>query len=237
MKRANRKVVSGASLCILCLVILAGCFPRRVDTAISAYAQQELGAKKRFVLQGPDPRLPGGDPAWPTYAKILTRALEAKGFVPDAGSPDLIIRVSYRVGDTQTWTSTTSTPIMGVTGSQTQTVVSSDPFNPSALPIVTTVSTPTMGVVGTSESSSTSSSSLRTIQVEALDAASLAAGKPAVLWRTHGRSRGTDDDLAEVFPFMVAAMEDYFGASLADSVEVTKSSDDPEAIRLGKRTE
>src|SRR5712675_201054 len=91
MKRANRKVVSGASLCILCLVILAGCFPRRVDTAISAYAQQELGAKKRFVLQGPDPRLPGGDPAWPTYAKILTRALEAKGFVPDAGSPDLII--------------------------------------------------------------------------------------------------------------------------------------------------
>ena len=234
MEPFGRKVGLGASLCIICLVTLAGCFPRRVDTAVSAYAQPEVGAKKRFVLQGPDPRLPGGDPAWPTYAQILTRALEAKGFVPDAASPDLVIRVSYRVGDTQTWTTTTSTPIMGVTGSQTQTVVTTDPFNPSAPPIVTTVSTPTTGVVGTSESSSTSSSSLRTIQVEALDAASLVAGKPAVLWRTHARSRGAEDDLARSFPFMVAAMEDYFGASLADSVVVKKSFDDPEAVRLGK---
>ncbi len=234
MDRFGRKFGFCAGLCIVCLATLAGCFPRRVDTAVSAYAQPEIGAKTRFVLQGPDPRLPGGDPAWPTYAQILTRALEAKGFVPDAASPDLVIRVSYRVGDTQTWTTTTSTPIIGVTGSQTQTVVTSDPFNPSALPIVTTVSTPTMGVVGTSESSSTSSSSLRTIQVEALDAASLAAGKPAVLWRTHARSRGTDDNLDKIFPFMVAAMEDYFGTSLADSVVVKKSFDDPEAIRLGK---
>ena len=234
MKRFGRKVGFGASLCVVCLVTLAACIMARVDTAVSAYAQPEVGAKKRFVLQGPDPRLPGGDPAWPTYAQILTRALEAKGFVPDAASPDLVIRVSYRVGDTQTWVTTTSTPIMGVTGSQTQTVVTSDPFNPSAPPIITTVSTPTMGVVGTSESSSTSSSSLRTIQVEALDAASLAAGKPAVLWRTHARSRGTEDNLARIFPFMVAAMENYFGASLADSVEVRKFFDDPEAIRLGK---
>jgi len=64
-----------------------------------------------------------------------------------------------------------------------------------------------------------------------LDAASLAAGKPAVLWRTHGRSRGTEDDLAEIFPFMVAAMEDYFGASLVDPVVVKKLSDDPEGTR------
>jgi hypothetical protein len=33
---------------------------------------------------------------------------------------------------------------------------------------------------------------------------------------------------------MVAAMEDYFGVSLADSVVVKKSFDDPEAVRLGK---
>lgn len=232
MERFDRKLGFGASLCIICLAILTGC---AVTTEISAYAQPEVGAKKRFVLQGPDPRLPGGDPAWPRYAQIVTRALEVKGFVPDAKSPDLVIRVSYRVGDTQTYTTTTSTPITGVTGTQTETIVTPNPSNASAPWTYTTVTTPTTGVVGTSESSSTSSSSLRTIQVEALDAASLADGKPAVLWRTHARSRGAGDTLDRIFPFMMASMEDYFGASLDDSIEVKKSLDDPEVVRLRTR--
>src|SRR4029077_18668709 len=82
----------------------------RVDVGITAYAQSEPPPGKQFVLQGPDPRYPGGDPSWPAYARILTKALEAEGFVPVASSPDLIIRVSYRVGDTLTSVSTTTTP-------------------------------------------------------------------------------------------------------------------------------
>ncbi len=82
----------------------------RVDVGITAYAQSGPPNGKQFVLQGPDPRSPGGDPSWPAYARILTKALEAKGFVPVASSPDLIIRVSYRVGDTLTSVSTTTTP-------------------------------------------------------------------------------------------------------------------------------
>ena len=64
----------------------------RVDVGITAYAHSEPPPGKQFVLQGPDPRYPGGDPSWPAYARILTKALEAKGFVPVASSPDLIIR-------------------------------------------------------------------------------------------------------------------------------------------------
>jgi len=232
MEQFGRKVGFSVSLCIIYLATLAGC---GVNTIISAYAQPEVGAKKRFVLQGPDPRLPGGDPAWPRYSQILTRALEVKGFVPDAASPDLVIRVSYGEGNTQTSTTTTSTPTMGITGSSVQTVVTSDPFNASAPPTFTTVITPTIGAVGTTETSSTSTSSLYTIQVEALDAASLVAGKPMVLWRTHARSRAPDANLDIFFPYIVAAMEDYFGASLEGPVVVTKRFEDPEVVRLGKR--
>jgi len=141
----------------------------RVDVGITAYAQSDPPPGKQFVLQGPDPRYPGGDPSWPAYARILTKALEAEGFVPVASSPDLIIRVSYRVGDTLTSVSTTTTP-------------------PSTHP--TTVLT----------------TNLRTIQIEALDAASAASGKPTVVWSVHAQSRGTGDDLAKVFPVMVVAM-------------------------------
>lgn len=181
MERLNRNAGMGISLCILCLVILAGC---ATSIEISAYAQPGSVVNKRFALQGPDPGLPGGDPAWPRYAQILSRALEVKGFVPDTTSPDLVIRVSYSVSGTV--------------------------------------------------SDSTGTSSLYTIQVEALDAASLAAGKPAVLWRTHARQRG-GYGMDRMFPIMVSAMEDYFGVSLDAFVDVSMPFDDPEAARLEKR--
>jgi Domain of unknown function (DUF4136) len=219
-----------AGLSTICIAVLAGC----AHVGITAYAQPEPSPGKRFVLQGPDPRYPGGDPTWPVYSQVLTKALEAKGFVPVASSPDLIIQVSYGMGDTRTSTSTTSTPTMGYTTS-TQTVVTPNP-NPSGPPIVSTVSTPVWGVVGSTESTNTSSTTLSTIRIEALDAASYAAGKPTVVWSTHARSRAPID-LSQLFPYMVAAMEDYFGAIVPKEIDVTKDYNDPEVTRLRETLE
>ena len=170
----------------------------RVDVGITAYAQPELPPGKRFVLRGPDPRYPGGDPSWPGYARILTRALEAKGFVPVASAPDLIIRVTYRVGDTLTSVSTTTTPTKN----------------------------------GHTDSTSVSTTNLRTIRIEALDAASAAAGNPTVVWSIHAQSRGTGDGLAKVFPNMVAAMDGYVGVTAEQEVKVSNYVSDPEVVRL-----
>ena len=170
----------------------------RVDVGITAYAQPELPPGKQFVLQGPDPRYPGGDPSWPAYARILTRALEAKGFVPAASAPDLIIRVTYRVGDTLTSVSTTTTPTKD----------------------------------GHTDSTSVSTTNLRTIRIEALDAASAAAGNPTVVWSIHAQSRGTGDGLAKVFPNMVAAMDGYVGVTAEQEVKVSNYVSDPEVVRL-----
>lgn len=170
----------------------------RVDVGITAYAQPELPPGKQFVLQGPDPRYPGGDPSWPAYARILTKALEAKGFVPVASSPDLIIRVTYRVGDTLTSVSTTTTATKD----------------------------------GSTDSTSVSTTNLRRIQIEALDAASAAAGKQTVVWSIHAQSRGTGDGLGKVFPVMIAAMEGYVGVTAEQEVKVSKYDSDPEVVRL-----
>ncbi len=191
---------------VLSLFILVGMvFGSRTETtSVSAYARSGVTVGKRFILQGPDPRFPGGDPGWPGYSRILTRALEAKGYVPDASSPDLVIRVGYRVGDTQIWTAAATTPITGVT----------------------------TGAVAPVQSPYVASTNTRVIEVEALDAASVATGKPTVVWSTRGRSRGAEDNLAQVFPMMVAAMEDYFGATAANEVSVSKTRSDPEVARL-----
>ena len=194
-----------AAIGLLMLMILVGCMVP-MTTGITAYAQPNAAARKRFVLQGPDPRFPGGDPRWPVFSQILTKALVAKGFVPDPAAPELIIRATYRVGDTQTYTVTTTTPA---------------PTGADGLPTGPPI-----------ESSSTSESTMRVIQLEALDPASVQAGKPLVLWRTHAISRGTEDDLAVAFPAMVASMEDYFAGTATTLVKVDKMPSDPEAQRL-----
>jgi hypothetical protein len=110
----------------------------------------------------------------------------------------LIIRVSYRVGDTLTSVSTTATPTKG----------------------------------GSTESTSVSTTNLRTIQIEALDAAPAAAGNQTVVWSIHAQSRGGGDGLAKVFPVMVAAMEGYVGVTAEQEVKVSKYNSDPEVVRL-----
>lgn len=196
-----------AAFGLLLLMILAGCIPP-VTTGITAYAQPDAANRKRFVLQGPDPRFPGGDPRWPVFSQILTKALVAKGFVPDSAAPELFIRVSYRAGDTQSFTSTTVTPA---------------PTGADGVP-----------VGPPRESTSTSENTMRAIELEALDPASVQAGKPLVLWRTHAISRGQEDDLAQVFPAMVAAMEDYFASTVTTRVQVKKMKSDPEPQRLAR---
>jgi hypothetical protein len=194
------------TLAMLCLLaLMPSCLAPQVTTGITAYAQPGAAARKRFVLQGPDPRYPGGDPSWPVFSRILTRALEAKGFVPDPALPELIIRVSYRVGDTQTHTSSSVIPA---------------PTDAKGVPIG-----PAMASTCSSEST------LRSIQLEALDP-SARAGDPAVVWSIHARSRGCEEDLAEVLPAMAAAMEDYFARSAPTLVDVRKQQSDPEVERL-----
>jgi hypothetical protein len=178
---------------------MLGCIPR-FNTGVTAYARPDSSSLKRFALQGPDPAQLGGDPRWPVFSRMLERALVAKGYALDPTAPELIIRVTYRVGDSQTYTSTTTT-------------------------------TNADGTPGPSSSSSVETSSY-VIQLEALDAASAGTRTPVVVWRTHAESRSAAADLAEVFPYLVASMEDYFGQSAADKRMVVKLKDDPEAGRL-----
>lgn len=181
------------------MVGLVGCM-RTFTTGVTAYAKPDSSHLKRFLLQGPEPDRVGGDPRWPVFSGMLTRALVAKGFVPAKDAPELLIRVTYRVGDTQTYT-------------YTETTTNAD------------------GTSGPSIASSVETSSY-TIRLEALDPASAGARSPAVLWRTHAELRSTTTDLAEVFPYLVASMEAYFGQTATETRTVTKLSNDPEAARL-----
>jgi len=184
---------------LVSLAGLLGCM-RIFTTGVTAYAKPDSSHLKRFLLQGPEPDRVGGDPRWPVFSGVLTRALVAKGFVPAANAPELLIRVTYRVGDTQTYT-------------YTETTTNAD------------------GTSGPSSTSSVETSSY-TIRLEALDPASASTQSPVVVWRTHAELRSTTTDLAEVFPYLVASMEPYFGQTATESKTVTKTRNDPEAARL-----
>jgi hypothetical protein len=223
-------------LVLLGLLLSLHCssLPLRVQTQVDAYSTPEAAASKVFVLQGPDPGEPDGDPQYPVFARCLTLALAAKGYLPASpgAKPALVIRLSYGVGEPIMETIVSSTPVMGPSGTEVQTVVTTDPFNPTAPPMVTTVSVPAMGSVGTVDTTTFITTFKRTIQVEALEAATSDGRPPRVLWRTHAASRGSEEDLGAVFPYMMAAMGNYFGVTTPQTVTLVTYRGDPEVERL-----
>ncbi len=71
----------------------------RLDTGVTAYAVSRAPLPKRYTLQGPEPSRPGGDPRWPVFAAMVTKALATEGFVQDEAAPEFILQVSYGSGN------------------------------------------------------------------------------------------------------------------------------------------
>ena len=70
------------------------------------------------------------------------------------------------------------------------------------------------------------------VQFEALDPASLSAKPPTVLWRTHAEMRGATEDMAEMFPYLIASMKNYFGATAPEKIPVVRGKNDLEVQYL-----
>lgn len=189
-------------LAVLALLVLSGCVPW-YRTDVTAYAKPGIPTQTRFVLQGPDPSQLGGDPRWPVFADMLIKALVAKDFVFDPTSPQLVIRATYRMGDSQVYTySETTTNADGTPGPTT---------------------------------TSSYETATYSVQLVALDPASLSTRAPVILWRTHAEMRGATADMAEMFPYLVASMKNYFGVTVPEKVTVVKSKNDLEVGFLKER--
>lgn len=235
------------------IIILGGllsvaCAAPLINVRVTSTSNATALHKHTYVLapgrEGVDP----SDPLFKEFAAYVTRALTAKGYAStdDPRTADLAILLSYGIGqptppdmhvliDGQTdptngsrWRS-----VEGVTAA----MVKDWETSTSAVPLGTmsagAVDGARVEAYGTVDRASPISQYGRWAEVLAIDAHEYARARAITeVWKTTITSRGSSDNLRQVFPIMIAGAAPYLGADTKGrvSVDLTPESDQVAAI-------
>ena len=142
---------------------------------------------------------------------------------------DILIFVTYAIGDPKTHQYTYSVPTYGQTGiASTQTSGTVNAYGNTATYSGTTTYTPTFGITGQSTRSADVTTYTRFLVLDAYDVESyIRDQKMNQVWKTSVTSTGSSGDLRLVMPYMVAALQPYVGTNTGRKVDVTVRASDP----------
>jgi hypothetical protein len=225
------------ALCIAAL--LSGCAtvqPPRIRGSIDSLARQDASGKKTYLL------LPGNkdsqvtDLQFQEYAAYIHRALAARGFVHASNfdSADLVIFLSYGIGDPQTHQYTYSLPVWGQTGySGSTTYGTVTRYGNYGTYSGTTTYTPTYGITGHTTQTGSYTIYFRYFLLDAYDLSAYRRDqKLSQVWRSTVTSVGSSGDLRRVFPAMVAGSADRLATNTGQKVEFAVEEQHPSVLYI-----
>lgn len=227
MKRGTR--------CFLSLLTLiafgAGCAgSQQVNVRVDSLARSDSVTKRTYVLLPGNRGTRASDLEFQEYAAYVHRALAARGLaharrVEDA---DVVVFLSYGIGDPQTHYYAYSLPVWGQTGySGSTTYGSVNTFGGYGTYSGTTTYTPTYGIAAYSTHLGSTTTHFRFILLDAYDLAVYKREKKLnQVWRSTITSTGSSGDLRQVFPVMVAASARHLATSTGQKVDITLGEDD-----------
>lgn len=212
---------------LLIAVLASGCatmgqlqFEVRVDSLASPAAQQ----KRTYLLLPGNEGVTWDDLQFQEYAVYVMRVLNAQGFVSaqKAEDADVVIVLSYGIGDPQTRQYSYSLPVWGQTGvSSAHTYGRATSYGSSASYSGTTIYTPTYGVTGYTSHVGTQTTYFRYALIVGYDLKIFKQTEKQVqLWRTTATSTGSSGDLRQVFPILVSASIPYIASNTGKQVSV-----------------
>lgn len=222
----NKKEV--ITILILSVILVLGCTRYRVyvDSISSNLAQE----KKSYILLPGNKDTSVGDLQFKEYATYVNRALLSRGFIPaeSIDKADVVIFLSYGIGDPQEHQYVYSVPIYGQTGFSSVTI-----FGGSYGTTGSTIYSPTYGIRGYKTESFSYITYFRFMILDAYDLDVYRSTEELVqLWKTIATSRGTKGDLRQVFPILVAASKPYLGSNTGKKVKVIIQENDPAVIEI-----
>lgn len=218
--------------------LLAGCaVPQQFHVNIDSLARGDSATKRSYVLLPGNKGTNAGDLQFQEYAGYVHRALMARGLVHArrVEDADIVVFLSYGIGDPQTHYYTYSLPVWGQTGySGLTTYGTLNTFGGYGTYSSTTTYTPTYGVTGYSSHVGAQTTYFRFIVLDAYDLETYGRRKKlAQVWRSTITSAGSSGDLRRVFPVMVAGSANYLGTNTGQKVDIVLD-EDHQAVRYIK---
>lgn len=216
--------------CMLLVFFLLGACTHRQSTptfqvAVSSASAPDSAKKKTYLLIPGNDGVTWADSQFKEYAGYLIRVLRARDFelAKSPDEADLVIALSYGIGDPQKHKFSYKIPTREQTGMVATNTVSAAPLisNTRAASTISTY-TPNYGIPGYNTVTKTATLFFRYAVVVGLDFQKYKnRGKPEQVWKTTLTSIGSSGDLKRVFPVLMAASAPYISGSTKKQVSVS----------------
>ncbi|EPN4935666.1 membrane lipoprotein lipid attachment site-containing protein [Vibrio fluvialis] len=214
-----------------CVLVLSGCASRaNFHTYVDSISAPDSPNKKTYILLPGNEGTNSNDLQFIEYASYLVRSLSNSGYELANGydSADLVVFLSYGIGEPHTEQYTYSVPTWGQTGvSSSSTYGTLNTFGNTSTYTGTTYYTPTYGITGSTTHVGSKTTYFRYLKVMAYDVEAYSqTSELKQVWATTVTSQGTSGDLREVMPILVSAADPYFGKNTGKKVSVSLREND-----------
>jgi len=208
--------------------LVAGCATTgqpNFNVAVDSLASLDAASKKTYLLIPGNDGVTWDDLQFQEYATYLMRVLTAQGYMSaeSAEDADLVIILSYGIGDPETHQYSYSLPTWGKTGvSSANTYGTATTYGNTTSVNATTTYTPTYGVTGYNTYTGTQTTFFRYAFITGYDFEKYKETEKQVkLWQTTVTSTGSSGDLRRVFPILIGASAPYLGTNTGQKIDVS----------------
>ncbi|HVC28104.1 MAG TPA: hypothetical protein VNF48_00990 [Gammaproteobacteria bacterium] len=194
------------------------------------YTSPAEQTRKTYIILPGNKGITPDDLQFQEYASELTRALQIRGFAPAnaAQDADMIIVLSYGIGNPQSHEYSYVMPMFGQTGissSYTSGVINS--YGSTSSYSGSTTYVPSYGITGYVPTVSEYTTYFRFAIITAYDPKALEQSHTQMeLWQTTITSTGSSGDLRRIFPILIASGEPYFTTNTGQQVHRTLYEND-----------
>jgi hypothetical protein len=208
------------------LSLLSGCAGMStlpVETHVDGISASTAATKKRYFLLPGDKSVQADDLQFLEFSSIVEQAMSQQGFTR-ANTPadsDLLVFLTYGIGDPQKQLVSYSVPVWGQTGisSSSSTGTLRNVGGGVATYSGMTTYNPTYGVTGYTTNIGEITTYFRFVLIDAYDTEAYSKdGSMRAVWKTKGESTGRYNDLRLVFPPMIATMKPHIGRNTGRKV-------------------
>lgn len=228
---------------LICLSILASCAtmqqpvrPTHFVSEVDSLARPDANEKRRYVISPGSKNVEETDLQFLEYAGYAEKILNGRGFVKATAftDADIVVFLSYGIGDPQTHQYSYSMPVWGQTGvSSSTTRGTASTLGNMATYSATTTYSPTYGVTGYTNHDASETTYTRFLLMDAYDVGAYKrGGKMSQVWKTNALSSGAFNDLRRVLPYMAVAMAPFIATNTGRKVEVDVLEGDYRASQL-----
>jgi hypothetical protein len=201
--------------------------------SVNALSSRDPGVNSpaTYILAPGQSGVTSGDLQFQEFAGYVERALARRGLsrTADPSKADLVVVMSYGVGDPQTFTQQVAVPVWGQTGIASMNTTGQ--LSGNTFKSTTTVNS-TYGITGYSQMTSSQTFVIRNLKLTTYKKEDVVNASFNQLWMVSVASAGPTADLRLVLPYLVSAAVPYIGKSPGRLVSVSLPRNDQSTLAL-----